>query len=476
MNLLTGIINRVVRYRYKQLQRGLRAVDHDGWRQRADKAAIDAFRDAARRVPAYAQLLRQRGIDPNHVVTAEEFCRLVPVVDKETVFPQNDLKNLCVGGHLDDVRLFYSSSGHSGIFSFGLETWADARSSALALEFILQDRFGALDRRTMVINALSMGVKIHTRTLPLAETSVREDVIWGLLKKLRGEFKQFILIGEALFLKQVVEGGVQAGVDWPGMRVHLVTGGEYIAQTYREHLERLLGIDPRREDAALVGVSFGLSELGTSLMSETAQTITLRRHLVNDKPLAAELGLPDVGFIPPIMPYIPTYTYCEAVPADDGRNELVVTMLQPGRKLPLIRYNTHDTVHLLSRKHAQAVLAAKGLQHLLPPDALPLAMPMGKLASLPAGDGKQIYPETVKEALYESADVALATTGRFRLIDGGQLLLQLKPNQTWPASHEQALRESLAKRDLGNVSIQPTPCEQFPGSMTLDYERKCKYV
>jgi len=476
MNLVSAWRNSRVRSRYKQIQNHLGSAKPEELRQQADKDVMRAFHEAARRVPAYGSLLKEHGIDLAHVTNIGAFTRLVPIVDKETIFPGHDLKPLCLDGNLHDVRLFFSSSGHSGMFSFGLETWADARDSALALEYVLQDRFGALDRRTMVINALSSGVKLHTRTLPLAETSVREDVIWALLAKLRGEFEQFILIGEPLFLKQVVEGGVQAGMDWPSLRVHLVTGGEYVAQTWREHMERLLGIDPREDDAPLVGISFGLSELGTSLMSETAETIALRRHLAHDQSLAAELGVPAVGFVPPIMPYVPTHTYCETALSEDGRNELVITVLGPGRKLPLIRYNTHDAVILLSQERLQRALSANDLLEILPPSALPLAMPLGKLASRRTPDGAAIYPETVKEALYESSHVALVTTGRFNLPSHETLLLQLKPGLSWQPAHEQALRHALARRNLAGLSIHPVPCEQSPGGILLDYERKCRYV
>ena len=479
MSLLGHIRDRLVRWQYARISRRLQTASPGELVAAGERKALQAFHRAARLVPAYRRILRQHGVDPQAITSIQAFKEKVPILDKETVFVENDLRDLCAGGSLDDVSLFYASSGHSGVFSFGVETRDVAGRNALALEFALQRNFRVLDRKTLLINCLPMGVKIHTRTLPLAETSVRPDVIWALIRKLRDEFDQFLLAGEHLFLKKVVEEGTEHGVPWKDLVVHAVTGAEYVAEGFRSYLASLLGIDLESPDSGMIGINFGLSELSLSIFSENFETLRIRRLAHRDVAFRRALYGRETTICPNIMQYYPQRTFIETVPGPDGRHELVVTMLDPASKLPLIRYNTRDVVETLSHARLAEILRDSGHESLLPAWPLPVGVVWGKLKPLVTQGGQRVYPEEVKEALYADLSVAAAVTGNFRLEDadrGTVLLVQLREGREAVPDLRRRLAARLGDYVATDVQLELMPYRTFPYGFDHDFERKNRYV
>lgn len=479
MRLIDGITGRVIRWRYSRIARYLSTADPRKIAAAGERRVLKAFDRAADKIPAYQKILRQQGVDPREITSIEAFRSRVPVIDKETIFSGNELRDLCVDGNLDDIRLFYSSSGHSGTFSFGAETAANAKDSALGVEFALQNTFGALDRKTLLINCLPMGVKIHTRTLPLAETSVRQDVILSLIAKLKDDFDQFVLIGEHLFIKKVIEQGAEAGIEWKDIVVHVVTGAEYIAENFRSYLASLLGIDFESPRMGMIGVNFGLSELSMSIFAENIHTIRIRRLAHVDHEFRRALYGRNMTFCPNIMQYFPHQTFIETIPGPNGRSELIVSMLDHDLKIPLIRYNTGDIVETMGYDDLAGILQDASQESLLPAFHLPVGIIQGKLKPLVLSNGSKVYSEQVKEAIYADFSVASKITGNFKLKqeDGAAvLMLQLRAGIEPRQELIDALAKQLKTCIETEVRIQMLPYEQFPYGFEPDFERKNRYV
>jgi phenylacetate-CoA ligase len=478
VKLRKRIGSRLTRWQYGRIARRLRQASAAELAAASERRALEAFHRAAREVPAYGRILRRHGVEAGDIATIEDFRRRVPVIDKEGLFAANALREVCAGGGLDDVRLLFSSSGHTGVFSYGVEKWAEGCSIAAALEFAMHNAYGILDRPTILINCLPMGVRIHTRTLPLADTGVREDVACALIHKLRNDFEQFILVGEHPFLKKLIEEGAEHGIDWHGLVVHVLTGGEYVPESFRSYLAALLGsrFDSVRQGS--VGINFGLSELSVSVFGETVETVQIRRAAQEDADLRAALCGRETTICPPIMQYYPTRTYVETIPGEGGRSELVVSTLDPAAKIPLIRYNTKDVAVTMSHEELARTLRQFGHESLTPPFRLPAALAWGKLEPLAADDGRGIYPEQVKEALYADFAVASAVTGNFRLEEPAspRLLVQLREGR--PASEElaAALERQLRRYVEGRVDVRLLRYEQFPHGFAHDFERKNRYL
>ncbi|WP_157238041.1 hypothetical protein [Desulfobacter curvatus] len=444
-----------------------------------EKKILKAFYRAAKNVPFYKKLLDEKKIRPETIKSLNQFTQHVPMIDKETVFPGNSLVDICYGGELDDVCLIYSSSGSSKVFSFGVETWKNRGNIAVGLEFLLDNVFRIFDRKTFLINCLPMGVKVFTRTIPVAETSVREDVIIALILKLKDEFDQFILVGESPFLKKVVEEGIKAGVPWKGLCVNCITGGEYIPETYRTYMSTLLGIEKGKPESGIFIVNMGLSELSLSIFSENVETINIRHAAIRNDQLRCRLAGKESRVVPLIMQYFPQQTWLETLPDENGNPELIVSMLHPESKIPLIRYNTGDQVKLMSYSEMERILNEYGVGKLMPTFKLPFGIILGKKLSVIDEQSKEVSVTEIKEALYDKIDVAGKITGNFRLLtDNGKALLwvQLKSEVGNCNGLKEHIIDSISKYTSCLVAVELYPYDRFPYGLEHNFERKNPYI
>ena len=155
----------------------LRTAPAQAMKAACEAATVEAFARAIAEVPAYRDIYaRSAGAPPEAVVDIESFRRHAPLLDKHGTFGAYDVRDLCLGGSLAGVKSFLTSSGHSGVFSFGVNTAENLARSAQSIDMGLEYVFGVDSRRTLLINALPMGVKVHTKATVLAETSVWPDI------------------------------------------------------------------------------------------------------------------------------------------------------------------------------------------------------------------------------------------------------------------------------------------------------------
>ena len=469
------IADRVVNWQYKRLARELSEKAPSEFVAAGERKLMRAFHRAASGVPSYAQLLLERNVDPHQIKTVDEFKEHVPIIDKASVFTANPLGRICHGGSLDGIAAVYSSSGHSSVFSFGVETNETISNGALYLEFLLDTYFDVTRRRTLLINCLPMGVRVNTRTVPVADTGVRADVILALVRKLAPEFQQFILVGESPFLKKVIEDGAEQQVPWHSLTIHVVTGGEFIAENFRSYLAHLLGIEIGAPDKGMILISMGLSELALSIFRECRQTIQLRRAIQTDQKLRSALIGDTPGACPEIMQYHPEHVYAETVADETGSPELVVSMLDPALKIPLMRYNTGDVVQMMGHDDLRQILQDFGQTALLPAFNLPVAFVWGRKQWVATPGGSRISPDEVKEALYREFDIARDLTGNFRLSQEG-LLIQLKQGAQAPSDARDRLSVHLQHYIGAQVDVTLVPYDQFPHGLEHSYDKKNRYV
>lgn len=479
MKLINKVQNKFVRWQYERLNHELTTRDPEGIVKDGEKNLLKAFRRAVKKVPAYREILTKSKVEPQTITTINDFKERVPIIDKEMVFPPNELRDLCVEGNLDDVCSFYSSSGHSGIFSFGVETWKGALDQALSLEFIFDSYFHIFSKKTLLINCLPMGVKIHTRTLAIADTSVRSDVIHALIAKLSKEFDQFILVGESPFIKKVIEEGEEKGTPWKDLVVHVITGGEFIAENYRSYLADLMGIDFKNPIGGMILINMGLSELSISIFREQPETIAIRRLAQGDRAIRYALFGEGIEVCPLIMQYLPQNTYIETIPNSDGIPELVVSMLSRNVKLPLIRYNTGDTVRTLGYREMKDKLSEMGLGKMIPGLKLPFGYIWGKKLAMDLENGQSLSVNQVKEALYHNFNTARKLTGNFKIARNNSdvsLLIQLKEGFKPSSNIRDDLAESLNNYSKVEVEICQVLYRDFPSGIEHNYEKKNTYL
>jgi phenylacetate-CoA ligase len=436
------------------------------------------FARAAATVPAYRTLLDEHGVRPAAVRDLDTFVARCPILSKKNTFERFPIEQLSAGGRLGDIADVLTSSGHGGVFSFGVISRGEAAASAQRLDRAFDDAFGVIARRTLAINCLPMGVGFGSQVMTVATTSVREDMALALAERFAGHYEQIVLAGDPLFLKKLTDHARERGFDWSRHRVNAIIGEEIFGERFRGYLASCLGLNAARPADGYIMSSFGVGELGLHLCYETPATIAVRRAMLRHPSLAREIAGAnwETGPLPMILGFDPLRTFIEvAEPDHAGYGRMTISMLDESRTVPLLRYQTGDIVRLLDRDEVDALVAGHGV-------TLPGSLPGAMLAlqgrdkeRLPNGSHVGLY----KDALYADHQVARHLTGAFRLTlsaGASEMHVQLGRSPVKAALVEQAIHRSLPSQ-LRPDRLVTWPYEQFPFGMSLDYERKfCHYV
>ena len=438
-------------------------------------ALIDTFQRAAKRMPAYRKILGEGGVNPEEVRDIEAFGRL-PILDKYGIFQRFDIHDLHLDGELGPLSWVLTSSGASGLFSFGLYDPPGAEAYKRRLDEALDAVFQVRARRTLLLNCLPMGVKLYSKFCTLGETSVRADMACGLVEKFGQYHEQTVVIGETAFIKHLLELGIERGIDWKKILVHVVLGEELVAENARRYVETILDTEPGSLEKGLIGASMGVAELGLNLFFEVPpiEPIILLRRALHDDPSLRELVLgPGFTTVPALFNYDPERIYVEFV---DGK--LVITTLDPARPIPLVRYTPDDhAAPLALPDEAKAPLEAAGVAF----DELrqlPLIVVHGRGKFAESGNGK-VYPEEVKEGIYHDHELARLTTANFRLMSGSpkaRLRIQLAPGVEPSDSLTSAFAQNIARYAPADLDVTCEPYITFGSGMSVNYEVKYDYM
>jgi phenylacetate-coenzyme A ligase PaaK-like adenylate-forming protein len=413
-----------------------------------DPKTISKVKRIIRKWPAYRKFVESAVGDLAGITSLSQ----LPITDRE--FISQAIHTV----PLYKVRTIIPTSGSSGSgFTFGLFGAAELRKSEGAIDSFLRNRLHTDRKKTLVLNMLPGSVTFHASSVTVASIGVRIDTAISAVKSLSGSFEQVILVGEPLFVKALIEAGERAGIIWPYMSLIIFVGGEWIPESYRQYLERMVG--PQR-----VYSSMGMAELGLHHFHETEETIAFRRLLDQDRKLLGVL-CGDVPFCPMLFTFdersLIIESHCEA---GEPLDSVLLTSLDPKRVLPLIRFRSGDKGMLL--KPAQRSENAASA-------ACPGKAPV--LAHFGRGQHQNgIYPETVKELLYADHAIASAVTGNFQLLCDEsktvvhlQLSIGIRPDRD--------LRERCEMHFSGlPVSVMLHRFETFPSPLT--FERKVQYV
>lgn len=98
-----------------------------------------------------------------------------------------------------------------------------------------------------------------------------------VLQRLGPHYPRVFVVGNAPFLRQLLE----AGLDWPALRVTIGTGAEATAEAWREWACRRIGADPDREPMRVFNV-YGALDFGLDTATETPLTIAIKRRAIRD--------------------------------------------------------------------------------------------------------------------------------------------------------------------------------------------------
>jgi phenylacetate-CoA ligase len=373
-------------------------------------------------VPAYGRFLGDQGVEPTSIRGPDDLARL-PLATKDNYVRRYPMAELVRGGRLEGCDMMALSSGSTGEPSFWPRFLADELPIAERFEQIFRDSFASDQRRTLAITCFALGSwvgghftlaccrHLAAKGYPILNIApgMNKPEIYRILKELGPGFDQVVLLGYPPYLKDVIDDGPGAGIDWARLKVKLVLAGEPFSEAWRDLVaQRLGGADPCYDFASLYGTADG-----GVLANETPLSIRIRRFLAETPAAARELF--GEARLPTLAQYDPFRRFFEI---EDG------TLLFSGDNgVPLMRYHIADSGGLIGYDDMLRFLGRHGFDP-LPGLAshgwrgarhLPFVYVFGRGNFAVSYFGANVYPETVAVGL-EQPEVAPWTTGKFVLI------------------------------------------------------------
>jgi phenylacetate-CoA ligase len=373
---------------------------------------LDLFHRTAATVPAYRDFLRSHGVEPDSVVTFAGFQRL-PMVTKESYYRRYPLPELCRYGRLDGCDMIAVSSGSSGAPTIWPRTVADELHVADRFEQVFRDSFAARDRSTLAVVCFPLGTwvgglftlacarHVAGRGYPITVVAPgnNKTEIFRVLPELGPHFDQVVLLGYPPFVKDVIDSGVAAGIDWAAFRIKLVLAGEVFSEQWRDLVAARAGIaDPVRATASL----YGTADAGV-LGNETPRSVSIRRFLAGRPDLTRKLF--GDARLPTLVQYDPGSRFFET---HDG-----TLLFSCDGGIPLLRYHIADEGGLMSCSDMLEFCRTNGFMPLDGPE-LPFVHVFGRSLFTVSFFGANVYPENVTVGL-EQPTISDWVTGKFVL-------------------------------------------------------------
>ncbi|BBL70440.1 phenylacetate--CoA ligase family protein [Methylogaea oryzae] len=382
-------------------------------------ALVNLFRATVRDVPAYREFLAAHGVDPAGVDSYADFQRL-PLTTKPNYMHAYPLAERCRQGRVESCERIAVSSGSTGTPTFWPRSLKDEYDVALRFEQVFR-AFHAHERSTLAVVCFALGNWVggmYTASccwhlaqkgypLMVATPGNNKQEIFRIVQALSPQFQQTVLLGYPPFVKDVIDAGLAAGVEWPRYGVKMVFAGEVFSEEWRTLVARRVGSpDLCYGSASLYGTADG-GVLG----NETPLSIAIRRYLAAHPEAARELF--GEARLPTLVQYDPMSRYFEE---HDG------TLVVSGDNgVPLLRYHIADKGGIVSHARMMAFLAEQGadladygLDPAQPDSPLPFVYVFGRADFTVSYYGANIYPENVTVGL-EQSDISAWASGKFVL-------------------------------------------------------------
>jgi phenylacetate-CoA ligase len=306
----------------------------------ARKKALTTFEQAAERVPAYGHFLKFNGVNPKSIKNYEDFKRL-PLITKENYLRKYSLDELMWDGDRFKGDIISVSSGSSGEPFFWLRDKSQHAEAAEIYFDIYKNIFGCDETPTLLVVCFSMGIWIagsYTTQGALSTIikGLKINVVTpaldiadcvAVIKRLKNDYEQIILAGYPPFLKDLVDQGADAGINWLDLNVGYTAAGEAIGEELRDYF---IKNGTKNNDPTKVVSIYGTVDTGI-VAHETPLSSLIRRQIYQNqrqKDLFGKEVLPTLAQYDPMKKFIET----------DGGN-IVFTS---ATALPLIRYNIKD--------------------------------------------------------------------------------------------------------------------------------------
>lgn len=410
-------------------------------------AAWQTF-ETATTTTGYRAHLAAHGIDPQ----APGDWTALPYTDKATCFAGDvqEWMTMPLGAMVELI----SSSGTSGAVSFGCVGEEEASAAADTVDAALAMLVGDSEP-ILVVNTLAMGVGLPSRRATVATPSTHAEMARTFIGTHGPRFAAVVVVGDPIFLTHLVHTLRAAPADLARVRLHLVVGGDWVAESWSRWVADRLGTS-----LAQIAVSFGAAEVGLHMFATSPPLLAARSRL-RDPALAARVGT-DPDDPPLLVHWDPRRLLVEERAHPDDTTTLVCTTLTP-RPLPLVRYDLADAGRHLTPAEAE-LLGLDGL-----PPALVVTGRRPVDPTLPR-------PEWCRALLFDDPVLADRVSGRLRLgRDGETCTLDVQCRPGAPTDGAARLSERLAAAGW-KARVRLLAGDDYPHHAFLDFAHKPRPV
>ncbi|TSC78752.1 MAG: hypothetical protein G01um101433_84 [Parcubacteria group bacterium Gr01-1014_33] len=412
----------------RALLKELKTKPEEYWVKRGEKDVLALFHEMTSRVPAYRDFLQKHNTNPTTIQTIKDF-RRVPITNKENYLLSYPLESLCWDGMFKQKQwTIASTSGSTGEPFYFPRTSFQDRQFGLTAELAFLDYFEIDKKSTLFIDCFALGVwiggmfsyqavkyLIDRGEYQLTIITPGADKI-ETLKAVRGlghRFDQIILGGYAPLVKDLIDDGIDAGVNWSQYDLKYFFAAEGFTEGYRDYIIKNGGA--RNIYTATIN-HYGTADLGT-MSHETPLSILARRLAVKKSNLYHDV-FAETDRLPTLTQFIPEFYSFEQV---DGR------LLCSGRSgLPLVRYDLKDRGNVYTMQAFLDIYAAHGIDLLTEAkkegiDHIIWQLPFVYVAERTDFTvniySVNVYPESIRKAL-EDPELQKSLTGKFSIYVG----------------------------------------------------------
>jgi phenylacetate-CoA ligase len=385
--------------------------------EETERKVLSLFRSVVATIPAYRTFLQDRGINADNIASLADFSSL-PLTTKGNYLSSYPLSQLCREGKLENCDFMAVSSGTTGKPSFWPRFLTDEFSIAIRFEQVFRDSFQSGQKRTLAVVCFPLGTwvggmftasccrHLAAKGYPLTVITPgnNKTEILRVVGELGADFEQVVLLGYPPFLKEVIDSGINQGLDWLRYRVKLVMAGEVFSEEWRNLVANRVGCENPCYDTASL---YGTADAGV-LGNETPLSITIRRFLAANPDISRHLF--GESRLPTLVQYDPNSRFFETI---DG------TLLFSGDNgVPLLRYHIADNGGIITYEEMLQFLQSQGFDPLKSLKAetkvrqLPFVYVFGRSRFVVSYFGANIYPENVALAL-EQPVISDWVTGKF---------------------------------------------------------------
>jgi len=395
------------------------------WEERGKRKLLKLANFTIRNVPAYKKFLFDNNVPVRKITKMEDF-RQLPLSGKQNYLKSYPYRDLLPRGYLDFVTTVSSTSGSTGKpFYFPRGEEQDKQYEYVA-EVFLKNQFEIDKKRSLGIIGFGLGIwiggiftyknfnKIAGKgyKMALAPVGTNKKIFLETFKKNADLFDQVILMGYPPFIKDVIDGGTEFGINWRKYDIKVLNATEAYSEKFREYLIKKIGIKNRYSDILNI---YGSVELGT--MSHETPIANLIRKIAVDEPRVFKELFANATVIPTLAQYYP-----DIVNFEDVNGEVVASGY--GSSFPLLRYRFFDQGGVVTFEEMLSKLKSIGIDIYKIAKKeniyktimkLPFVYVYGRSDFVVILRGANIYPENIKLGL-QSKRLEKYVTGKFTMI------------------------------------------------------------